>query len=91
MAGLDPVSAVGFAAAALTSTAYAPQVVRAWRTRKVDDVSPLMVAGLGAGMALWMAYGLLRGDVVVVVVANVVGLSLTAALGALWLRWRRRG
>lgn len=90
MAGLDPVSAVGFAAAALTSTAYAPQVVRAWRTRKVDDVSPLMVAGLGAGMALWMAYGLLRGDVVIVV-ANVVGLSLTAALGALWLRWRRRG
>ena len=54
------------------------------------DVSLLMPAVLGIGMFLWLIYGLAREDIVIVV-ANIVGTSLTAVLVAMKLRYDRPG
>jgi len=56
----------------------------------MHDVSLLMPAVLGIGMFLWLIYGLAREDIVIVV-ANIVGTSLTAVLVAMKLRYDRPG
>jgi len=79
---------LGFLAGALTSTGYLPQIVKGFRTKKMQDVSLLMPAILGVGMFLWLVYGLAREDIVIVV-ANIVGSSLTALLVAMKIRYDR--
>jgi len=81
---------LGFVAGALTSTGYLPQIVKGYRTGKMEDVSLLMPTVLGLGMLLWLFYGLAREDVAIVV-ANTVGSSLTAVLVGMKLRYERRG
>lgn len=80
---------VGLLAGALTSTALVPQLVRGYRTRKLDDVSPWMLVAMLLGVALWLAYGLARRDTALVA-ANAIALVFTASLLGLWVRYGRR-
>jgi MtN3 and saliva related transmembrane protein len=85
---MDALTALGFVAGALTSTGYVPQIVKGYRTKKMHDVSLVMPAILGIGMLLWLGYGIGRQDVAIVV-ANVVGTSLTFALVMMKMRYDR--
>jgi len=76
---MDEWTYLAFLAGALTSTGYLPQIAKGWKTRRLEDVSLLMPAVLGSGMVLWLIYGLVRGDPAIIL-ANVVGSSLTAVL-----------
>lgn len=77
MAPLDTL--VGLAAAVLTSASYVPQVRKCWRTRQTEDLSLRMLLILSGGIGLWVVYGLLRGDAVIVL-ANGVSLMLLGNL-----------
>ena len=83
---MDEWTYLAFIAGALTSTGYLPQIIKGYRTKKLEDVSLLMPAVLGSGMMLWLAYGLAREDPAIIV-ANVVGSTLTAALVLMKLRY----
>jgi MtN3 and saliva related transmembrane protein len=85
---MDGWTYLAFAAGALTSMGYIPQIVKGLKTRRMDDVSLLMPAVLGTGMFMWLIYGLAREDPAIVV-ANVVGSSLTALLVAMIVRYRK--
>jgi MtN3 and saliva related transmembrane protein len=78
---------VGLVAAALTSLSYIPQVRKAWPRGSTGDLSSKMLAVLATGLATWVAYGILKGDYVIIL-ANTVGVSLVAAL--LFFVWRDR-
>lgn len=80
---------IGFAAAIGTTIAFVPQVIKSWRTRSVDDLSLLMVVMFFSGVVLWVVYGVLRDDIVVVV-ANLVSTVLVGSLLALKLGVGRR-
>ncbi len=67
---------LGAIAAAMTSLSYIPQVRKVLDGQPTDDLSLKMLAILTAGLALWVAYGLMKPDWIVVT-ANVVGASLT--------------
>lgn len=79
---------VGLVAGALTSTSFLPQIVKGWRTKRLADVSPTMLAIMALGLSLWLAYGLARGDTAIIA-ANAVGLCSTLSLSALWWRYGR--
>jgi MtN3 and saliva related transmembrane protein len=51
------IDALGFAAGALTTGAALPQILHAWRTRSMRDVSVLMLLCMTGGIALWLLYG----------------------------------
>lgn len=87
---VDAWTYLGFLAGALTSTGYLPQVVKGFRTKRMHDVSLLMPAILGIGMSLWLVYGIAREDVVIIV-ANIVGTSMTALLVAMKIRYDSTG
>jgi MtN3 and saliva related transmembrane protein len=79
------ITIAGLLAAVLTSLSYIPQVKKAWPAHSTNDLSFKMLAVLAAGLALWIAYGILKADYVIII-ANRVGLSLVGALIGLKLR-----
>lgn len=54
---------VGLAAALFTTSAFVPQVVRAWRTRSTRDLSYGTFVTYAVGLSMWLAYGMMIGDV----------------------------
>jgi MtN3 and saliva related transmembrane protein len=61
LAPQDVANVTGFMAAILTTTAFAPQVVLAWRTG-ARDLSWAMLALFGTGVGLWLIYGIAVGS-----------------------------
>ncbi len=73
--------AVGLAAGTLTTLAFVPQVTRVYRTRSTRDISLPTFGALVLGTTLWLAYGILLGELPLIV-ANGVSLVLVSAV--LW-------
>lgn len=76
---------LGFAAAACTTLAYAPQFIKVWRTRSTEDISLGMFLVMLLGLVLWLSYGLLTGDVPIII-ANAVTIFLAG--GILFMKLR---
>ena len=81
---------VGFIAALCTAVANLPQVVKAWRTHSTGDLSLKMILLLGTGLGLWVLYGFMKGDLVIIL-ANLVSLALVATLLFFKLKEARAG
>jgi MtN3 and saliva related transmembrane protein len=58
--------AIGLAAAVCTTAAYLPQLKKSWQTRSTDDLSLLMLLVLSTGVTLWVAYGAIKTDWVII-------------------------
>ncbi len=82
----DSIEAVGIAAGLFTTGASLPQIVHAWRTRSMRDVSLTMILAMLTGLALWLVYGLLLGSFSLIV-WNAVSLVFYVALLTLKLRY----
>jgi len=78
---------IGMAAALLTTAAFAPQAIQAWRSRSTRDVSLAMFLMMVSGIALWLTYGILIGDMPLIV-ANAVTLVLAGAILVAKIRFR---
>jgi MtN3 and saliva related transmembrane protein len=76
---------IGAGAAVLTSLSYIPQVQKAWPRGSTSDLSLKMLVALTLGLVLWIGYGLLRGDWVIVV-ANSAGAALSGSVLAFKIR-----
>jgi len=84
-----PDDALGFAAGALTTIAFVPQLLRILKTRSAHDISWWMFAILIAGIVLWLWYGI-RVDALPVIIANALTLALAVAIVLLKRRYRHR-
>jgi MtN3 and saliva related transmembrane protein len=78
---------IGLAAAVCTTVANVPQLKKAWITGETDDLSLKMLLLLGSGLGLWVFYGVLREDFVIIL-ANGISLALLSVL--LYLKLRAR-
>ena len=70
---------VGGIAAFLASLSYIPQVRKAWPKGTTKDLSVNMLTALTIGLGLWIVYGILRGDWVIIL-ANAIGTTLAAVV-----------
>jgi MtN3 and saliva related transmembrane protein len=82
---MDLIAVLGFAAAVLTTLSNLPQVIKLWRTHSAEDISFKAFSALALGQLLWVAYGILKGDIPLIV-ANAVSASLAASILYLKLR-----
>jgi MtN3 and saliva related transmembrane protein len=78
---------VGLLAAICTTASYFPQLIKCWNTGSAGDLSLNMFVILTAGVALWIVYGVLQQDFVVIL-ANAVSLCLLLAI--LYFKVRER-
>ncbi len=77
---------IGLVAGTLTSVAAIPQVIKTLKTHHVRDISIWQPLLLSFGVALWMIYGILIGDVPIII-ANVTPLICNVILTGMKLRY----
>ncbi|MEH6576962.1 MAG: SemiSWEET transporter [Amphritea sp.] len=86
---MDAMTLIGLAAACCTTAAFIPQVLQILRTGNVDGISLGMYSIFTVGVALWLTYASIIGDLPMLL-ANVVTLLLSGAVLTLTLRHRLR-
>ena len=69
------VKMIGFSAAFLTMFGFLPQVIKIYQTKSVKDISLLALLQFMAGISLWLAYGIMLKDPVIIL-ANSVTLAI---------------
>lgn len=79
-------SAVGYAAAILTTISFVPQVLKVWRTRSARDVSLGMYSLFTLGIFTWLVYGVLI-ESWPVILANFITLILAGTVLVMKLRF----
>lgn len=80
------VTLIGSLAAALTTVAFVPQVVRVWRLKDAREISLPTFLLFSVGLFAWFLYGVLIGSLPVIV-ANAVTLVLALAILSLKIRF----
>jgi MtN3 and saliva related transmembrane protein len=78
----------GFLAGTLTTISFVPQVLKAWRSKRCDDLSWGMLVTFSAGVMLWLIYGL-RLSAPPIIIANAVTLALLITIVVLKIRYKK--
>ena len=84
---MDTTTLLGLVAGFLTTVAFVPQVWKIWKTRSAKDVSLPTFLAFALGVALWMAYGIVKQEPPIIL-WNAVTLVLAAAIVAMKLKFR---
>ena len=66
------IKAIGFCAAFLTTFGFVPQFIKLIKTKQTEGLSLLMMIQISCGLLLWLIYGILRKDIVLIA-ANGIG------------------
>jgi len=85
---MDLTTVIGFAAACGTTASYFPQLYKCWTTGKAGDLSFRMFLILAGGIALWVVYGVLKSDVIIILANSV---SLCCLAGILFFKIKESG
>ncbi len=83
---MDDWMLLGLVAGLLTTVGFVPQLVRGYRTKRMQDVSVAMPAVLAVGMFLWMLYGIFTNDVPIIA-WNAISLVLNMGIVALKFKY----
>jgi len=76
---MQTVEIIGSLAGLFTTIAVLPQIVKAIKTRRVEDVSIFMFAILCLGVGLWTVYGVIKEDLPIII-TNGISLILNGIM-----------
>lgn len=85
---MDLTLIVGFVASVITVASFIPQVLKAWQTRSVNDISYGMVLLLLLSAAVWTLYGVLINDSIIII-TNIGVALLNVAILTAKIRYQR--
>ncbi|WP_114789090.1 SemiSWEET family sugar transporter [Niabella yanshanensis] len=80
---------IGVAASVCTAVSLFPQLVKIIREKKESDISYWMLAILITGLALWVWYGFMDEDYIIIV-SNSVSLLINISVLILNIYYRRQ-
>ncbi len=80
---------IGIIAAICTTSGFIPQIIRGIRTKRLDDISPVMYILLIFGLSLWLSYGIHIEDMIIIV-ANAAGLAFSVVIVILRFKYMRQ-
>jgi MtN3 and saliva related transmembrane protein len=79
---------IGFMATGFAVSSTVPQIRKALRTRKSDDLSIRFIIVLIVGLSLWVVYGIGKNDIVLII-GNSAAVALNAYLLFLKIKYSR--
>jgi MtN3 and saliva related transmembrane protein len=77
---------IGTIAGILVLSSFIPQLVKAYKTKKMFDVSIHLMILIASGMFLWVIYGFIRSDPVIIG-TNATGFVLNISLLVMKFRY----
>jgi MtN3 and saliva related transmembrane protein len=79
---------IGISASIFTATSLIPQLIKILKDKKANGVSAIMLGVLFAGLALWVYYGILKSDWVIII-SNAFALIVNFLIGILAIHYSR--
>ncbi len=67
---------------------WVPQIIKGYRTKKLDDVSKYLMILISGGAVLWAIYGIEKNDPYIIGV-NVAAIVLTMIVLGMKFRYRK--
>jgi MtN3 and saliva related transmembrane protein len=84
MSGVD---ILGYSACAVTALTFLPQVLKTWKEKSAKNVSLMMFIIAFVNEVMWIAYGVLRDDMVIIV-TNVIMITMCSVMISLKLKYK---
>lgn len=84
---MDGTAILGYAACAVTALTFLPQVIKTWKEKSARNVSLMMFIIAFINEIMWIAYGVLRHDMVIII-TNVIMITMCSIM--IGLKWRYR-
>jgi MtN3 and saliva related transmembrane protein len=85
---MNSLDLLGLIATCFTTSSFVPQVWRIWKTRDVASISLPTYIIITIGLVLWLAYGVLKADMPLIV-ANGMMVMLTGAIAVMKIRFSK--
>lgn len=85
---MDTTQWIGIIAGVLTASSMLPQVIKVLKEKKVEEISLLMLLVLLSGIGLWIAYGVLKKDMPIIV-TNAFSLLVNLVLMVLRITYKK--
>jgi MtN3 and saliva related transmembrane protein len=79
---------IGIGASACSAFSLLPQLVKISKEKKANGLSLGMVTVLFAGLMLWIVYGILKSDYIIVA-SNAVSFCINTAIALLAWKYRK--
>lgn len=76
---------LGYSAGAVTALTFLPQVIKTWKEKSAEDVSLWMFIIAATNEVMWIGYGILKNDWVIISTNTVV---LVFSLTMIYLKLR---
>ena len=83
---LSGVDVLGYVACLITAFTFLPQVLKTWKTKSAKDVSLAMFLIALTNQIMWLAFGILRDDPVIII-TNALMLLMTSLMIILKLKY----
>jgi len=84
---IDSYEIIGLIAAVLTTSAFVPQVIKAWRTKSTKSLSLPMYLIFFVGIMLWLIYGFHLNSLAMIL-SNIITGILALILIILKLKYK---
>lgn len=84
---MTAIDVLGYSACAVTSLTFLPQVLKTWKEKSAKNVSLLMFVIAVVNEVMWIAYGVLRDDMVIIL-TNALMMLMAFIMISLKLRYR---
>jgi MtN3 and saliva related transmembrane protein len=78
---------LGYSAGVITTLTFLPQVIKTWKERSAKDVSLWMFIIAATNEVMWIGYGILKDDWVIIL-TNAVVLVLSVTMIGLKLKYK---
>jgi len=80
---------VGILAGILILSGWVPQIIRGYKSKRLNDVSPYLMICIFAGAVLWLVYGIEINDVYVMGV-NIAAMFLTMIVLSMRIKYEKK-
>ncbi len=77
---MDTITVIGLIAAAFTTVALLPQLMKVWKTKSTKDISTGMFTLYCGGLFLWFVYGLYINDLPIILANSLAFVQALAIL-----------
>lgn len=77
---MDNIEILGLVAATFTTSAFVPQVYKAWKQKSTRDISLTMYLVFLLGLVLWFIYGVYHQSLSIILANGITGLLAMAVI-----------
>lgn len=82
-------SIIGIIASVCTAASLIPQLVKVLKEKKAEDVSLVMLLILFAGVGLWIYYGVLKHDLIIIL-SNSFSFIVNSLLSFFAIKYKQK-